>query len=57
MDFSKSELLTIKRAFIVYNNTIPSALRGKFYFIDSFTAKEDIKNMVNIESKLNLDDI
>lgn len=57
MDFSESELLTIKRAFIVYNNTIPSALRGKFYFIDSFTAKEDIKNMVNIESKLNLDDI
>lgn len=54
MEFTESEILTIKRAFIIYYNRLPSALRGKGFFIDSYTLKEDIKNMVSIEKKLKI---
>lgn len=52
MVLSESEKLTIKRAFIIYNKNLHKGLRNKGFFIDSFTCKEDIKNMCSIEKKL-----
>ena len=54
MYFTESEIKTIQRAFIIYEKKLPYALKGKGFFIDSFTCKEDIMNMINIRSKLNI---
>lgn len=54
MKFTESEILTIKRAFIIYEKKLPYGLRGKGFFIDAYTCKEDIKNMISIEHKLGL---
>lgn len=54
MKLSKSEILTIKRAFIIYRRKLPNALRGKGFFIDASTFKEDIMNMVSIEKKFKI---
>jgi len=54
MDFTESEIKTIQRAFIIYEKKLPYALRGKGFFIDSITFKEDIMNMIRIKEKLNI---
>ncbi len=54
MEFSESEILTIKRAFIIYNKNLYKGLKGKGFFIDGITCKTDIENMVNIERKLGI---
>ena len=56
--FTESELNTIKRALIIYDRQIPYGLRNKHgFFIDGVTAKEDIKNIINIKEKINIDNI
>lgn len=52
MDLSLNEILTIKRALIVYNKSLIYGLRNKGYFIDSFTVKEDINNIISINRKI-----
>ncbi len=54
MDFTKSEINTIQRAFIIYERKLPYALKGKGFFIDDVTFKEDIMNMITIKDKLNI---
>lgn len=54
MDFTKSEIRTILRAFIIYEKSLPRGLRSKGFFIDGITCKEDIMNMIHIKSKLNI---
>lgn len=54
MNFNFSEIMTIKRAFIIYNKQMPYGLRGKGFFIDATTCKKDIMNMIDIERKLGI---
>lgn len=53
MNFTESEKDTILRAFIIYEKIMPSALRGKFFYIYGTTFKIDTINILNIKSKLN----
>jgi len=50
--FNISELYTIKRALIIYNKNLHNGLRGKGFFIDVFTCKQDIENLITIKEKL-----
>ncbi len=52
MELTESEKLTIKRAFIIYDKNMYKGLKGKGFFIDAVTCKQDIKNMISIEKKL-----
>ena len=54
-NFTESELQTILRAIIIYDRKIAYGLRNKGFFIDGFTAKLDIKNIIEIKKKLKAD--
>lgn len=56
MYFTKSELMTIKLALIIYDKSLYKGLRNKGFFIDIKTLQIDIVNIHNIKNKIEIEE-